>query len=212
MHRSTASRQLSRMAALALASTSGLLALAAPAAVAKKADTVLAPAIVGGTVCQGQAFSQAFLAYGDSRYYTLAPGGEFNGPSEGWTLSGGASVAAAVRPDGSTGDVLNLPAGSRAVSAPMCVTLAYPSSRLWISGAEGKRGVIASVSYAGTLSAITPQETGRITGKKEWTLSEFAVEPGLAGKEEAPREVRFVFESVKATQQLYGIYVDPRMR
>ena len=48
-----------------------------------------------------------------------------------------------------------------------------------------------------------------------WTLSEpFDVQPELGGKSEATREVRFVFAAGKGSgdTQLYGLFVDPRMR
>lgn len=96
----------------------------------------------------------------------------------------------------------------------MCVTLAYPSARAWVSAANGTKGIIVSVSYAGTASAISPQEVETIKAKHgTWTLGKFGVEPSLAGNEEAPREVRFIFEGGKKGEaQLFDVYVDPRMR
>ncbi len=198
-----------------------LLSLAVPAALAKKSSTVTPAESQAATstaqspaICEGQLFSQPFLSYGDSNFYTLVPGGEFNSASEGWTLSGGASVISTTRPDGSTGGALNLPSGSKAVSPPMCVTLAYPSARAWVNAANGTKGIIVSVSYAGTASAISPREVETIKAKHgTWTIGEFGVEPGLAGDEEAPREVRFIFEGGKKGEtQLFDVYVDPRMR
>ncbi len=139
------------------------------------------------------------------------PGGEFNEEGEGWTLSDGASVIQAMRPDGSTGGVLNIPVGGKAVSPPMCVTLAYPTARAWVDGTGSGKGVAVSVSYAGTQSAETPEEVGKVVGRGSWKLGRFDVAPLLGGSEDAPREVRFVFEGRKGTNQLFGIYVDPRM-
>jgi hypothetical protein len=166
------------------------------------------------TTCAGQIFSQPFAAFEDLRHYTLVPGGEFNKASEGWTLSGGAHVTTATRPDGSTGGALDLPSGAVAVSPPMCVTLAYPTARAWVQGAEGSRAVAVSVSYANTKTAIEPKDVGKIRSRHgSWTLGEFSVAPQLAGKEEAPREVRFVFEGKRnSDNQVFDVYVDPRMR
>lgn len=190
-----------------------VLGLAASPALAKKSAAVAAATETPAT-CEGQVFSQPFLAYGDSAFYTLVPGGEFKSASEGWTLSGGASVISATLPEGGTGGALNLPSGAKAESPPMCVTLAYPTAKAWVDGAKGSKGVNVFVSYAGTASAITPQEVVTIKAKHgTWTLGKFAVEPSLAGTEDAPREVRFIFEGgSKGATELYDVYVDPRMK
>src|SRR5277367_1272544 len=94
--RPTASRpRLARRLTWVAGSCVALLSLAPAAAIAKSSTTP--------TTCEGQVFSQPFLAYGDSHLYTLAPGGEFNNASEGWTLSGGASLIATTRPEGAKG-------------------------------------------------------------------------------------------------------------
>lgn len=191
----------------------GVLALAATGAVMALAPAAMAGAKAAETLCEGQSFSQEFISSGDHRFYTPIPGGEFNAEGEGWTLSNGARVTSAVRPDGSTGGVLNIPVGGKAVSPPMCVTLAYPVAKAWVqgTGASSGKGIAVSVSYAGTLSAEMPEEVGNVAGKASWRLGRFDVAPSLGGSEEAPREVRFIFEGRKGTNQLFGVYVDPRM-
>src|SRR4051812_21194774 len=72
-------------------------------AVLSEASTAVSSAVA---VCPGQTFSQPFTALGDSNYYTLVEGSEFNSSSEGWQLIGGAHVLSATRPDGSAGPVL----------------------------------------------------------------------------------------------------------
>ena len=44
------------------------------------------------------------------------------------------------------------------------------------------------------------------------TASDLARYDSLAGLEQAPREVRFVFEGKKGETQLFDVYVDPRMK
>ncbi len=200
----------SRRAALVAGAAGAMLALIAPTGLAAKSKAI---ATGSPAVCEGQVLSQVFLAYEDTHLYTLAPGGEFNSASEGWTLSGGASIVGAVRPSGSSGGVLNLPSGSRAVSPPMCVTLAYPTARAWVDAAAGSKAVKVSVSYAGHPSELAPQEVGTLKSKHgAWTLGKFGVEPALGGEEEAAREVQIVFEGgAKGTNEIFGVYVDPRM-
>ncbi|MHB8243675.1 MAG: hypothetical protein ACYDHN_17025 [Solirubrobacteraceae bacterium] len=174
-------------------------------------------------VCPGQTFAQAFSALGDSNFYTLVPGSEFNGSSEGWELFGGAQVLSSTHPDGTSGSALDLPSGSVAVSPPVCVTLQYPTARIWTQTVEGKSDVAVAVAYANTRTATKPRQVGSLqaegagNGDQEegWQLSEpFEVEPQLGGKAEEVRQVRFIFAALGRNNdtQLYGLYVDPRMR
>jgi len=177
-----------------------------------------APALAGTetAVCPGQIFSQPFLALGDLNSYTLVSGSEFNNPPEGWELKGGAKVVSATHPDGSAGYALDLPSGAVAVSAPVCVTLQYPSGRLYSKTLEGKAGVAVAVSYAETKSETKPRQVGETKNTQgAWEASEaFSVLAQLAGKAEETREVRFVLTAGgNATSTLvYGLYVDPWMK
>jgi hypothetical protein len=205
------SRKLSRSIACGLAGLAALLGLPAASAFGKaKTAQVDETAPV---LCEGQVFSQPFAAFEDLRYYTLAPGGEFNGASEGWTLSAGAQLIKTTRPDGTTGGALYLPAGATATSPPICVTLAYPVARVWLNGTQESKGVNVAVSYAGTKSELEPKATNKVRSNHgTWVLGEFNVSPTLGGKEEAPREVRFIFEGRRnSDSQLFDVYVDPRM-
>jgi hypothetical protein len=199
-----------RAVALVAGTAGAILASTAPAALAAKSNsaTPTSPAI-----CAGQVLSQPFLAEEDGALYTLVPGGAFNSASEGWTLSGGASIVVASRPNEMRGGVLSLPAGSKAVSPPMCVTLAYPMARAWVDAAGASKPVRVSVSYAGTPSELAPQPVGSLKAKHgAWTLGRFGVAPALGGSELAPRQVQFVFEGGgKGTNEVYDVYVDPRM-
>jgi len=166
--------------------------------------------------CEGQTFAQRFEAFKDSNYYTLVPGGEFNSAAEGWELSNGAQIVASTRPDGTIGGVLNMPSGSVATSPPVCVTLQYPTARVWVRDVKGSEGVSVAVAYANTKTAEAPKNVGQVHGQQtSWTLSDpFRVQPQTAGHIEETRAVRFVFTANGKTSdfQLSGLYVDPRMR
>ena len=166
------------------------------------------PALAAST-CEGQTFSQPFATLNDFNYYTLVAGSQFNGPSEGWRLSDGAQIVEAKRPDGSSGGVLDVPEGARAVSPPVCVTLLYPSARVFVRNAEGG-GVRVAVAYAST--GVVARVAG-VRGQTSWTASEpFSVLPELGGAGEEARYVRFVFTGRVGDTQLYGLYVDPWMK
>ncbi len=137
---------------------------------------VSAVAAVAPAECAGQVFSQPFTAFGDSNYYTLVRGGEFNSASEGWELSKGARIITTTRPYGSgAGGVLDLPSGAVAISPPVCVTLQYPTARVWVRNVKGAEGVAVGLAYAGT-SPNRGQPPERRTGA--WPADRMdAVEP-----------------------------------
>ena len=169
----------------------------------------------GLAVCPGQTFSQPFEAFGDSDWYTLVEGSEFNGGAEGWDLRNGAQVVDGTRPDGSSGGVLDLPSGAIAISPVVCVTLQYPTARTWVESVGGNGGVTVGVYYSGARPAA--HAVGRLNAKdgNGWTLSRpFNIKPQLTGSQEGVREVRFIYVNTTRASDLHiwGLYVDPRMR
>jgi hypothetical protein len=201
---------------LVLALCVGLLALCSTSALAKNAGSKAPPAkvIEELAVCPGQTFLQPFEAFADSNYYTLVEGSEFNGGAAGWEMTNGAAVVGGTRPDGSTGEVLDLPAGAIAVSPPVCVTLQYPTARSWVQSVQGGGGVTVGVYYAGAKS--TGKSVSQLSSKPgDWLLSSpFDVRPELTGKAEGIREVRFVYANTTKDSDfhVWGLFVDPRMR
>ncbi len=200
-------------ACFALLGVSTAPALAASATTATPAAST-APAAT--TSCEGQTFSQPFAGQGDSNYYTLVQGGEFNSPSEGWELLNGAAIVQSSRPSKALGGVLGLRSGSLAISPPVCVTLQYPTARVWVRDVKGGGVVLVSVVYLSARTATLPQSVGELHGSQGvWTLSNpINVQPQIAGSTESAREARFVFMGAgRASEyQLSGLWVDPRMR
>ena len=84
-------RRVSRLFAVAVL---GLLAFTGTAS-AKEADTTSA----SRATCEAPLIEQPFLSFKDDRDYVLAPGGAFeDGSLAGWSLEGGAGVAAGNEP------------------------------------------------------------------------------------------------------------------
>jgi hypothetical protein len=165
--------------------------------------------------CPGQIFSQPFTSLGDYNHYTLVPGSEFNNPPEGWEFQGGASVVSSTLPSGESGAALDLPSGSVAVSAPICVTSAYPTARVYTLDGEGGAYVTVSVSYVHTRSETDPKQVAYVQNAQSgsWAASEaFNIRPKLGGKGEETHELRFVFAAGGSDVHIYGLYVDPWMR
>lgn len=194
----------SRLKSIGLAS----VGLVACALIALPAQAAAAPGS-----CGEEQFSQPFLYANDSNYYTPFAGesyDEVNGA--GWQLSGGAQLVSETLADGSTGRVLDLPSGSKAVTPVLCVTKQYPVARAIVRDVKGSEGVFFYVEYEGTNTWGKPKNTGQIHGEhSEWT----AVTPVNMQPENGSnyQYVRVTLEAGGKTSdfEVYNLYVDPRM-
>lgn len=191
------------------------------------AGIAASPALADSTpldtsMCTAPALSQPFLSWQDVSWYALAPGqsaDNFNGA--GWALTGGARIAPATLANGATASVLELPSGSQAVSPTTCLTSDYPTARMMVRNLSGSNGgnISFSVSYAGTSSALTPQQTGtfKTTGSQgvsgSWMLAApVDLEPAAVPGWQPMRIVLTPDGAKKSDFQIYNLYVDPRMR
>jgi hypothetical protein len=185
---------------------------------AMSAGLAASPALAGTTQsgqapCSPPDLSQPFLSAGDANWYMLTPGQTVdNFDAGGWTLSGGARIVTTQLADGQTGDVLDLPSGSNAVSPTMCVQSGFQAARTMVRDVTGAEGVSFSVSYDGTNTAENPQNTGQVNGNRtDWTLSNpVNVQPS---NRPGWQHVRFTFipGGNSSDFQIYNFWVDPRM-
>ncbi|HVD39135.1 MAG TPA: hypothetical protein VNC15_09915 [Solirubrobacterales bacterium] len=102
--------------------------------VAVAALTTVALSAASAQACSYSGAEQVFQPWGDHSNYVLAPNGGFEAGGLGWYLGGSAKVV-----DGNESFFLNdstdtkslaLPAGSSAVSPPICMSIDTPSFRL----------------------------------------------------------------------------------
>jgi hypothetical protein len=221
--RTTATR-LSRIRGCAVAGTLLGLTMSAQPALANKSPAPELQANPASSqvnaelaVCPGQTFSQPFESLGDTNYYTLVEGSEFNQAGEGWELYGGAKIVETARPDGTRGGVLDMPSGSFAISPPVCVTLQYPTARTWVEAVEGNGSETIAIAYNINLSRLSlgSVSLGSLPAKagEGWQLSkEFQLNPQLGGRAEGVRDVRFVYATTGRNTEFHisGLYVDPR--
>jgi hypothetical protein len=182
---------------------------AVAACVALVAPSALANA--GSTSCPTFAVSQPFLSSGDSNLYTLVPGqSQDNFDGTGWTLSGGANVAAASLANGNTGSVLDLPPGSSATSPVMCVQNGMPSARMLTNAlGSSSNGDIQFQAWNADGSRLSGNQD--IPSQSGWSVSDpLTVAPGNFS---AVKQVYFTLKakSNSAEQQVYNFFVDPRM-
>ena len=148
--------------------------------------------------------SQTFLSAGDPNYYTQAP--DFST----WTLTGGAQVKNATLPGGTSGPVLDLPAGSMAVSPNICVTSLYPTARMMIRSLFGGDDLSFRVSYANTNTWTNPHETGHVHGNlSNWSLSDSVqLQPGNGSGWQIVR-LTLVPNGGHSEFQIYDLQLDP---
>lgn len=172
--------------------------------------------------CSDPQLATPLTAFKDERSYFLAPGGNFEDASApGWTLEGGASIAAGNEPfgvHGGGGSALSLPAGSSATSPVFCIDLNYPSFRFFAQQEQ------AAADAGLQVDVIYPEKPGKNVRKaakygplKEWKLSkDVHLEPKTTGKAAGWRKVALRF-SVPVTKKgaswkVDSILIDPRCR
>lgn len=84
--------------------------------------------------CSYTGTEQVFSQWGDGHHYVLAPDGGFEAGGSGWSLTGGATTVAGNESyylnDPGDSRSLSLPAGSKAVSPPICMSLDTPMFRM----------------------------------------------------------------------------------
>jgi hypothetical protein len=164
--------------------------------------------------CDNAPLSQPFAQWGDSSYYKLAPGGDFEGTLAGWSLRGGAQQVAGSESFDVTGNPdsssLSLPAGSVATSPTTCVTAAYPAFRFFTRTDTPGSTVAVSVVYGGLaipVGVVTPGTDWQPTPLPMPTLSAI---PGLLNGGVANVSLRFT--AVLGEAQVDDAYVDPSGR
>jgi len=156
-----------RSLGLSVLLTAASLALGAAPALA---DTSTA---TDASACSAPQLSQPFTSTRDFNWYAYAPGESADAfIGTGWTLSGGAKIVSTQLSDGTTGSVLDLPSGSKAVSPVMCVSSDYSQARAMVRSLAGGGGIGLYVAYQGTNSWANPQHAGDLNAPgSEWGLS-----------------------------------------
>jgi hypothetical protein len=176
-------------------------------------SAIPAQASVNLSQCTTPEYSQPFLYAGDSNWYTLLPGESAdNFAGEGWELSGGARIVTTTLSDGTAGQVLDLPSGSKAVSPVICVTSLYPTARGIVRNVNGSEGVFFYVEYEGTNTWGHPKNTGQIHGEHSaWTLvTPVNLQPeNVLGLQ--PMRITLIPGGNTSDFEVYNLYVDPRM-
>jgi len=172
-----------------------------------------APPPATGDPCPTAATTAPFTAWQDVADYVLAPDGGAEAGGAGWTLDGGASVVEGNEPFAIGGAAdhrsIDLPAGSSATTAAMCVGVADRTVRFFLDGpATGQLSVQAVYTTAGGRESAMPLATA--DGSGAWAVSD--VIP-MRVNELAPGgslqvALRFTPRG-SGTWQIDDVYVDP---
>lgn len=158
--------------------------------------------------CNSAPLSQPFAQWGDSAWYELAPGGDFENSS--WALSGGAHVVQGSESYAVTGSIgsssLDLPAGSSAQSPRTCVDAEYPSVRLFIAGT----GVVAVSMVVGNLTI--PAGVAVATSTWQPTPVMLTTSAVLAALSGGVAQVSLRITTVLGNARVDDVYIDPWCR
>jgi hypothetical protein len=171
--------------------------------------------------CAGRTYSQPFLRWLDPFRYVLAPRGNFESGTSGWTLKGGAAIVSGNEPFYASGPgtrSLYLPAGSSATTPAMCVGILHPTVRYFAKN----RGTIllssltVEVLFEDPLTRnVRALPVGVHTGGSSWHPSLPAVvlldllAPVLGKDGELAVAFRFRPVGLGARWQIDDVYVDP---
>jgi hypothetical protein len=154
--------------------------------------------------CPQQPLDRTFLPWLDPALYQEAPDGGFERGGS-WVLHGGAAVVDGNQPYLAGARSLDLPAGSSATTAPICVTVAHPTIRFFARNAGSALAPLTvSVQFKTLLGLTAELPVGVVLGGAGWqpTLPLPVVGNLLSD------EVRFTFTSDGAWR-IDDVYVDP---
>jgi hypothetical protein len=174
--------------------------------------------------CAAPLIEQPFLSFKDERDYVLAPGGSFEDSSlDGWSLEGGAGVAAGNEPFNLRGlsdsNSLVLSAGASATSPTMCVDLNWPTLR-FVARQTGEKAAELKVEVLypeAEEKHATWHAAKKFKAKHKdgWRpTDDVKLSPNRGGKFAGGRPValRFTNNSDQGSWQIDNVYVDPRCR
>jgi hypothetical protein len=159
--------------------------------------------------CSNPPLYQPFLTWGDTNWWALPPGENLDHfAGTGWTLERGATIGTRTLADGSTGQVLEMPSGSTAVSPPMCVGNGYPFAKTLILAKS--KGSVAFTPY--DLTTGRQMGTMQLLGLPDWSLTPpVNVLPGAV---QGWHIMQFTFLAGNGNDdfEIYNFAIDPRMK
>ena len=207
----------------ALAAVGLALLCAGPASAATEPVAPKAPKNVaynpGGCVVD-HPLSKPFLPWGDTADYALAPGGDLETRTAGWTLADGASIVEGNNSHYVNGNgdrwSLRIPAGGSAVTEPMCIDDSYPHFRMFVRNTGVlKTGLRVELLYLNRTGEVMRTASGDVkVSSKDWKPTD-ALNIGLAfdsTTSTGAAPVAFRFTAAGGDWRVDDVYVDPFAR
>lgn len=126
--------------------------------------------------CNYTGAAQVFSPWGDQHSYVLAPDGGFEAAGQGWYLGGGANVVSGNESFNLNGAgdsrSLALPAGSTAVSPPICMSIDTPIFRLVArNSGDTSSGLRVEATYV-LLGLVRTKTISTVYGNASWAPSQ----------------------------------------
>jgi hypothetical protein len=191
-----------------------VLAACCAAAPAAQAATISNPY---SCTTAAQTLSQIFAPFGDTAYYAPVSNSGLESGVTGWTLGGGATVVADNEPwfVGGTGThALDLPNGSSAVTAPICIDPTYPYFRFFAKNVNANSANLqVEVLYYDSNGRVQKTQavyysslSGAWQATGKFNITVFS---GTNVTSAAPVAFRFVPMGRTAHFRIDDVYVDP---
>lgn len=126
--------------------------------------------------CTYTGAEQVFAPWGDQHSYVLAPDGGFEAGGQGWYLGGGAKTVSGNESfnlnDAGDSRSLALPAGSTAVSPPICMSIDTPIFRLVArNSGDPSSGLRVEATYV-LLGLVRTKTISTVYGGSNWAPSQ----------------------------------------
>jgi hypothetical protein len=183
------------------------------ALIAAVAVAAALPAAASAASCPAQAVTQPFAELGDDNSYFMAPGGDFEGKTNSWEISGKAKV------DGkndayaeiSGKRALTLDEGSSSTSPEVCVDVDRPHLRLALKAQKGKGTLrVDAVADSGAVTTLASIDAD---DNKKWRMSDFVpLTAPLGVQADTVQQVRLRITAEDSQWRVDGVAIDPRVR
>lgn len=187
------------------------------------ATALLALAVLAGSAqaCSYAGAEKVFSPWGDQRNYVLAPDGGFEAGGSGWQLNRGAAVVEGNESyylnDAGDSKSLSLPAGSSAVSPPVCMSIDTPSFRLVARNTGDPSSQLRVEASYKLLGLIRTKTAGTLRASSNWaptqSVSTVLTLSTIVGTLiPSAIEIRFTPLDAKGRWQVDDLYIDPFRR
>jgi hypothetical protein len=210
----------------------------ASSALATATAALAVPALASAAACPEQPTTKAFSAYGDTADYALAPAGNFENGSTGWTLKNSTVVSGQGTLLGIATNVLSgvlggkkslsigsnfLPGTATVTSPPFCVDSSHPYFRYMLKANGAVNTLTTSIKYTtsnGSIkTTVVPSLSKTTLLPSQWkpsALNPLALNIPLLQNDGQSATVQLVFTStfsaLGAGYQIDNVLIDPYRR